>query len=107
MRYSIYFLFLLILPLRHFAQAYKKLHQQAIVTDTHNDVISSVTMHGMNIETDLTGKTHTDIARLKKGGIDVQVFSIFCNETFHKDTAFKYANAEIDSLYAIVQAQSG
>ena len=103
MRTKICFLFILILPLQQFAQSYKKVHRNAIVTDTHNDVISSVTMKGMNIETDLTGKTHSDIARFKKGGIDVQVFSIFCNETFHKDTAFRYANAEIDSLYAIVK----
>ncbi|MEO5595221.1 MAG: dipeptidase [Chitinophagaceae bacterium] len=103
MHNKICFLFILILPLQQFAQSYKKIHRDAIVTDTHNDVISSVTMKGMNIETDLTGKTHSDIARFKKGGIDVQVFSIFCNETFHKDTAFRYANAEIDSLYAIVK----
>ena len=102
MLYRICFLFVLILPLRPLAQSYKKLHRKAIVTDTHNDVISSVTMRGMSIETDLTGKTHSDIARFKKAGIDVQVFSIFCNERFGKDTAFKFANAEIDSLYAIV-----
>jgi membrane dipeptidase len=59
-------------------------------------------MKGLNIEADLTGKTHSDIARFQKGGIDVQVFSIFCDERFGKDTAFNYANREIDSLYAIV-----
>jgi membrane dipeptidase len=59
-------------------------------------------MKGLNIENDLTGKSHSDIARFKKGGIDVQVFSVFCDERFGKDTAYKYANIEIDSLYAIV-----
>ncbi|HTE12875.1 MAG TPA: dipeptidase [Chitinophagaceae bacterium] len=107
MLYRICFLFMLILPLQPFAQSYKKIHRNAIVADTHNDVISSVTMKGMSIETDLTGKTHSDIARFKKGGIDVQVFSIFCNETFHKDTAYNYARAEIDSLYAIVSRNPG
>ncbi|GAA4742361.1 dipeptidase [Flavisolibacter ginsenosidimutans] len=83
-------------------QSYKALHRDAIVVDTHNDVLSSATMKGLNIENDLTGKTHSDIARFKKGGVDVQVFSIFCDERFGKDTAFKFANIEIDSLYAIV-----
>ena len=83
-------------------QSYKAFHRKAIVVDTHNDVLSSATMKGMNIEDDLSGKTHSDISRLKKGGIDIQVFSIFCDERFGKDTAFKYANREIDSLYAIV-----
>ena len=84
------------------AQAYQKLHDKAIVVDTHNDVLSTVTMKGMSIETDLTGKSHSDIARFKKGGIDVQVFSIFCDERFGMGKAFSYANREIDSLYAIV-----
>ena len=84
------------------AQSYKKIHDRAIVIDTHNDVLSSATMNGLNIENDLRGKTHSDLARFKKGGVDVQVFSIFCDERFGKDTAFKYANIEIDSLYAIV-----
>ncbi|MDP9229146.1 MAG: dipeptidase [Bacteroidota bacterium] len=84
------------------AQKYQKLHRKAIVVDTHNDVLSTVVMKGMNIENDLTGKSHSDIARFKKGGVDVQIFSVFSDERFGKDTAFKYANIEIDSLYAIV-----
>jgi membrane dipeptidase len=94
-----------ILPVLFFltsCQSYKKIHNQAILVDTHNDVLSSVTMKGMSIEQDLTGKAQSDIARFKKGGVDIQVFSIFCDEQFGKDTAFKFANIEIDSLYAIV-----
>jgi microsomal dipeptidase-like Zn-dependent dipeptidase len=58
-------------------------------------------MQGMDFETDLTGKTHSDLARFKKGGVDVQVFSVFCDDTYGVGTAFKFANREIDSLYAI------
>lgn len=83
-------------------QSYQKIHNKAVVIDTHNDVLSSITMKGLDIENDLTGKSHSDIARFKKAGMDIQVFSIFCDERFGKDTAFKYANIEIDSLYAIV-----
>ncbi|MEO6314966.1 MAG: dipeptidase [Chitinophagaceae bacterium] len=100
-------LLMLLLPIHLTAQSYKKIHEKATVIDTHNDVLSSVTMRGMRIETDLSGKTYSDIARFKKGGIDVQVFSIFCNESFGKDSAFKYANAEIDSLYSIVSRNTG
>lgn len=97
-----YCCFLIFLSSIASAQSFQKIHDKAIVVDTHNDVLSSVTMKGLNIENDLTGKSHSDIARFKKGGVDVQVFSIFCDERFGKDTAFKYANIEIDSLYAIV-----
>src|SRR6476660_5888729 len=93
------FCFLLFL---YSCQSYKKIHKDAILVDTHNDVLSSVTMKGMSIEQDLTGKAQSDIARFKKGGVDIQVFSIFCDEQFGKDTAFKFANIEIDSLHAIV-----
>jgi membrane dipeptidase len=89
------------------AQSYQKIHDKAIVIDTHNDVLSTVTMKGLNIENDLTNQSHSDIARFKKGGIDIQVFSIFCDERFGKDTAYKYANIEIDSLYAIVRRNPG
>jgi membrane dipeptidase len=88
------------------AQKFLKLHEKAIVVDTHNDVLSTVVMRGMNIDSDLTGKTHSDIERFKKSGIDVQVFAVFSDERFGKDTAFKYANIEIDSLYAIVGRNS-
>jgi membrane dipeptidase len=84
-----------------YTQNYKKIHRKAIVVDTHNDVLSTVTMKGLSIEEDLSGKTHSDLGRFKKGGIDVQVFAIWCDSTFGKDTAFEYANIEIDSLYAI------
>lgn len=85
------------------AQNYQSLHHAAVVVDTHNDVLSTASMRGMKIDSDLSGKTHSDIARLRKGGVDVQVFSVFCNERFGKDTAFAYANIEIDSLYAVVR----
>lgn len=90
------------MPFMLLSQSYIKLHEKAVVVDTHNDVLSTVTLQGLNIENDLTGKAHSDIARFRKGGIDVQVFSIFCDERYGKGSAFAYANREIDSLYAIV-----
>lgn len=52
------------------------MHEKAIVVDTHNDVLPGVILHGMSIETDLTGKTHSDLARSRKGEVGVQVFSM-------------------------------
>ena len=99
---KIFVLFVIALfPVFIFSQGFRQIHDKAIVADSHNDVLSSVTMKGLNIENDLTGKTHSDLARFRKGGVDVQVFSIFCDERYRNDSAFRYANAEIDSLYAI------
>lgn len=82
--------------------AQKNLHEKSIVVDTHNDVLSSATLKGLNIEEDLSGKTHSDLERFRRGGIDIQIFSIFCDERFGKGTAFAHALREIDSLDAIV-----
>jgi membrane dipeptidase len=90
-----------LLPFFSLGQPYLKLHEKAIVVDTHNDVLSTATLEGLNIETDLTGKTHSDLDRFRKGGVDVQVFSIFCDDHFGVGSAFRQANREIDSLYAI------
>ncbi len=79
------------------AQTYKKIHKAAIVCDTHNDIISTTIEKGYLFDTDLTGKTHSDLSRMLKGGLDVQVFSIFCDG--HQKNPYKFANREIDSVY--------
>ena len=101
----IFFPLLLILLVRTrpavHAQSYAKLHDKAIVVDTHNDVLTTATLRGMDIGTDLTGKTHSDLGRFRKGGVDVQVFSIFCDDHYGVGSAYREANREIDSLYAL------
>jgi len=81
----------------------EKTHPYGILIDTHNDVLSEVSMKGRRIDQDLAGISQSDLARFKKGGVDVQIFSIFCDNRFGRDTAFKYANIEMDSLMATIQ----
>ena len=59
------------------AQNYKKLHRNAIVVDTHNDIPSATIEKKVQFDSDLKGKTHSVLDRMKKGGIGVQIFSIF------------------------------
>lgn len=80
------------------AQDYRQVHQEAILIDTHNDVLISV-MEGMDISKDLRGRTHSDLGRFKEGGVDAQFFSVWSDETGN----FAYANQQIDSLKAIVK----
>jgi membrane dipeptidase len=82
------------------AQSYKKIHRKAIVVDTHNDILMKVADEGMVFDQDLTGKTHSDLARWKKGGLDVQMFSVYCDGD--AKNPFAYANREMDSLDAVV-----
>src|ERR1041385_8387750 len=77
-------------------QSYQKIHDKAILVDTHNDILSSSIQNGFDMEKDLTGKTASDLDRFKKGGVDVQVFSIFCDDRYGVGRAFARANQEID-----------
>ncbi|MBS1663866.1 MAG: dipeptidase [Bacteroidetes bacterium] len=104
---SILYCALALVPFYGMGQAYVTVHEKALVADTHNDVLSSATLMGLDIGTDLKGKTHSDLARFKKGGVDVQVFSIFCDERYGTGSAFQRANQEIDSLYAIAGRNPG
>jgi len=80
-----------------FSQKYKKIHSGAIVVDTHNDFPSASIEKKVSLDSDLLGKTHTDLTRLRHGGVDVQIFSIFCGPEQQQPYAF--ANREIDSVY--------
>lgn len=82
------------------AQSYQKIHRRAIVADTHNDILMKSADLGLVFDQDLSKKAHTDLQRWKKGGLDVQVFSVFCDGDVKNP--FAYANREMDSLDAIV-----
>ncbi len=85
------------------AQRYHQLHKKAIVIDTHNDFLSTGIEKNKSFDMQLKGVTHSDLERMKTGGIDIQVFSIFCDENYGNGTAYAFANREIDSLYAVVE----
>jgi membrane dipeptidase len=97
---------LLLLFLKASAQNAEEIHQKAILVDTHNDVISNELI----TKFDLSKRQSTgnfDLVRAKQGGLDVQVFSIWCGEDYGKGTAFKFANREIDSLDALIKRNPG
>ncbi|MGH9647223.1 MAG: dipeptidase [Bryobacteraceae bacterium] len=52
-----------------------RVHRSTLLIDTHNDVPSR-TVEGFDIGSH-TGKGHTDIARLKEGGVGAQFFSVY------------------------------
>ena len=88
------------------SQSTKKLHQKAIVIDTHNDVLSSSVLGGKDISHRLT-TGHTDLDRWKEGGVDVQFFSVYTGpQARNKEGYYKDANEQIDSLENIVRRNS-
>jgi len=79
-------------------QSYKKLHARAIVVDTHNDIPSKAIEMGLSFDQDLEGKTDSDLRRMRKGGVDVQLFSIWSDGN-QKDP-YAWANRQIDTVMA-------
>src|SRR6201996_7723786 len=94
-------LFLLSLT-KTFAQTPMEIHQRAILVDTHNDILSNELITHLDMGK-LQSTGNFDLVRAKEGGLDAQVFSIWCGPQYGKGTAFKFANREIDSLYAALK----
>lgn len=94
--FSIIFVFTLNATLN--AQSAAEIHKNAILVDTHGDILFNQIKSGIDI-----GKLQTtgnfDLPRARKGGLDVQVFSIWCDET----GGFALANRQIDSLYSLIK----
>ncbi len=81
-----------------FAQRAKKIHFNSILIDTHNDIPTTAIDGGVSFDESLKTKTHSDLQRMKEGGVDAQFFSIWCDGNM-KDP-YAWANREIDTVMA-------
>ena len=78
-----------------------KLHREAIVIDTHNDITSPMTDEGFDLGArDTSGKVQTDIPRMKEGGLDAEFFAIYVAAKYAKEGgAARRAMDMIDGVY--------
>jgi len=56
---------------------------------------------GFLIDDDLKGKTHSDLKRMKQGGLDVQFFSVWSDG--NQVNPYNFANIQIDSLDLVIK----
>lgn len=89
---------LLVFSIISYSQSFQKLHKKGVLIDFHNDILSTAIGLGKSFDQDLSGKTYSDLNRMLEGGIDIQIFSVFCGGE-QKDP-YAFANREIDTLYA-------
>ncbi len=92
---------LLLLPFSVHAQDYQKIHRNAIVVDSHNDILTACMEKKVSMDQPLKGKTHSDLQRFKEGGVDVQLFSVWCDGA--KVHPYAWANQEMDTLDAVIR----
>jgi len=83
------------------SQSYQKIHEKAIVVDTHNDILMLTADKGYVFDNNLKGLAQSDLARWKEGGLDVQLFSVFCDG--EKINPFDFAKSQMDSLDAVIK----
>jgi len=80
------------------------LHRSAIVVDGHNDITSAMTDDGYDLATPSTGKHHTDLPRLRKGGVSALFFAIYVDNKFViSNTATRRALAVIDATHREIE----
>ena len=91
---------LLLMPICLQAQNYQKVHEKAIVVDSHNDILTACIEKKVSLDNDLKGKTHSDLNRFKQGGVSVQIFSVWCDGNQPNPNA--WANREMDTLDAVI-----
>ncbi len=89
-----------LLPICVQAQNYQKIHSKAILVDSHNDILTACIEKKVSMDDDLKGKTQSDLIRFKEGGVDVQLFSIWCDG--NKLNPYAWANRELDTLDAVI-----
>ncbi len=87
------------------AQRANKIHFNSILVDTHNDIPTTAIDGGVSFDQSLKTKTHSDLQRMKEGGVDAQFFSIWCDG--NKANPYAWANREIDTVMAWTNRNPG
>ncbi len=78
-----------------------RLHREAIVIDTHNDITSPISDKGYDLgPRDASGQTQTDIPRMKEGGLDAEFFAIYVSGRYAREGgSARRAFQMIDGVY--------
>ena len=77
----------------------QKIHHKSILVDTHNDAPTACIEKKVSFDQDLTGINHSDLKRMKTGGLDYQLFSIWCDG--EKVNPYVWAMREMDTIDAV------
>jgi membrane dipeptidase len=82
-----------------------QIHKAAIVVDTHNDITSAITDEGFDMGgRDTSGKTQTDIPRMKDGGLGAEFFAIYVAAKYAREGgSARRALEMIDGVYEQVR----
>jgi membrane dipeptidase len=81
-----------------------RIQSKAILVDGHNDITSPMVDEDYDLGTPSVGKYHTDIARMKQGGMTAQFFSVYVDKKYVKEGgSARRAMDMIDAVYRAVE----
>jgi membrane dipeptidase len=77
-----------------------KIQHKSIVVDTHNDITTMMIDDNYDLGTSSVGKYHTDLARMKEGGLTAEFFSVYVDRSYAtKGGSARRALDQIDLVY--------
>jgi membrane dipeptidase len=77
-----------------------RIQGNAIIVDGHNDITSAMVDEDYDLATPSVGKYHTDIGRMKQGGMTAQFFSIYVDKKYVAEGgSARRAMDMIDTVY--------
>ena len=80
------------------------IHRSAIVIDTHNDILSFMADDNYDIGVSSVGKYHTDLARMKQGGLTAEFFSVYIDRKYATEGgSARRALDMIDYVYRAIE----
>jgi membrane dipeptidase len=59
-----------------------EIQRKSIVVDTHNDILSFMFDENYDLGVSSAGKYHTDLARMKQGGLTAEFFSVYVDRKY-------------------------
>src|SRR5687768_4104076 len=81
-----------------------EIQRKSVIVDTHNDVLSFMTDDNYDIGVSSVGKYHTDLARMKEGGVTAEFFSVYIDRSYARDGgSARRALDMIDYVYRAVE----
>ena len=75
------------------------IHFKSVLVDTHNDCITACIEKKVSLDQDRTGINQSDLKRFKQGGVDYQLFSVWCDGD--KKNPYAWAMRSMDTLEAV------
>jgi membrane dipeptidase len=79
-----------------------RIHDEAIVVDTHVDTPMAMHERGMDIGTK-SAMAEVDLIKMKEGGLDAVFFAVYTDNSMDDKNPAKYALDVIDTIYSQVQ----